>query len=436
MGFNIPFTDKKRVVIIGGGFGGLKLAEKLKKSKFQVVLIDKNNYHQFPPLLYQVASSGLEYNEISFPYRKIFQKRKNFYFRLAEVHGIQPESHLIRTSIGELEYDYLVIAAGTTTNFFGNKAIEEKALPMKTIEEALALRDTLLINLEKAITCTDPDEKQALLNVVVVGGGATGVEVSGALSEMKRFVLPKDYPDLGNFQMNIYLIEGSPNLLGVMSPQASSNAKRFLENMGVNIILNKRVTDYKDGKVFLHDGQTIPTRTLLWVSGVKAVHFDHIEGEMITRGERIIVNEYNQVKGLSDVFAIGDVCWMAEKDFPNGHPQVAQVAIQQGNLLAANLRRIEDRKKPRPFHYKDLGTLATVGRNKAVADLHKIKLHGFTAWLVWMLVHLRSILGVKNKLVVLIDWIWNYFTYDRSMRFILYIPKRKQDETPEADPTL
>ena len=405
MGFNIPYTDKKRVVIIGGGFGGLKLAEKLKKSKFQVVLIDKNNYHQFPPLLYQVASSGLEYNEISFPYRKIFQKRKNFYFRLAEVYGVNPKGHTIQTSIGELEYDYLVIAAGTITNFFGNKTIEEQSLPMKTVEEALALRDTLLINLEKATTCTDPDEKQALLNIVVVGGGATGVE-------------------------------GSSKLLGAMSPEASSNAKRFLEDMGVNIILQKRVVDYKDGNVFLDDGQTIPTRTLLWVSGVKAVHFDHIEGELLTRGERIIVNECNQVKGLSNIFAIGDVCWMAEPDYPNGHPQVAQVAIQQGELLAENLQRIEALKKPRPFHYKNLGTLATVGRNKAVADLNKVKLHGFTAWLVWMLVHLRSILGIKNKLIVLIDWIWNYFTYDRSMRFILFIQKHKQDGTQGTEPTL
>lgn len=245
--------------------------------------------------------------------------------------------------------------------------------------------------------------------------------------------LPKDI--LRNY-MNIYLIEGSSKLLGAMSPEASSNAKRFLEDMGVNIILQKRVVDYKDGNVFLDDGQTIPTRTLLWVSGVKAVHFDHIEGELLTRGERIIVNECNQVKGLSNIFAIGDVCWMAEPDYPNGHPQVAQVAIQQGELLAENLQRIEALKKPRPFHYKNLGTLATVGRNKAVADLNKVKLHGFTAWLVWMLVHLRSILGIKNKLIVLIDWIWNYFTYDRSMRFILFIQKHKQDGTQGTEPTL
>lgn len=436
MSFNIPYTARKRVVIIGGGFGGLKLAEKLKKSEFQIVLVDKNNYHQFPPLLYQVASSGLEYNSISFPFRKIFQNQKNFFFRLADVQAINPKTRTIQTNIGELEYDYLVIAAGTTTNFFGNRTIEEQALPMKTVEEALIVRDTLLINLEKATTTTDPVEKQALLNIVVVGAGATGVEVSGALSEMKRFVLPKDYPDLGNFRMNIYLIEASAKVLGVMSAEASSHAKRFLEEMGVNVMLDKKVIDYKDKKVKLDDGQEIPTHTLLWVSGVKAVHFDHIEGEMLTRGERIVVNECNQVKGQSSIFAIGDVCYQTEEAFPNGHPQVAQVAIQQGELLAANLRRIEDRKPPLPFLYRNLGSLATIGRNKAVADLNKLKLQGFMAWMVWMLVHLRSILGIKNKLVVLIDWIWNYVTYDRSMRFILFVRKRKQDEIGNTERTL
>lgn len=433
MSFNIPYTDKKRVVIIGGGFGGLKLAERLRKSKFQVVLIDKNNYHQFPPLLYQVASSGLEYNSISFPFRKIFQNQKNFFFRLAEVQAVNPKTHTIQTNIGELKYDYLVIAAGTTTNFFGNHSIEEQALPMKTVEEALAVRDTLLINLEKATTSTDPDEKQALLNIVVVGGGATGVEVSGALSEMKHFVLPKDYPDLGNFNMNIYLVEASPKLLGAMSPEASSHAAQFLEKMGVNVMLNKKVVGYKDYKVIFDDGQVIPTHTLLWVSGVKAVHFDHIEGEMITRGERIIVNEFNQVKGEPSIFAIGDVCYQTEEAYPNGHPQVAQVAIQQGESLAKNLLCIEEQKPPIPFHYRNLGSLATIGRNKAVADLNKVKLQGFMAWLVWMLVHLRSILGIKNKIVVLIDWVWNYVTYDRSMRFILFIRKRKQDEIQETE---
>lgn len=428
MGFNIPDTDKKRVVIIGGGFGGLKLANKLGQSDFQLVLIDRNNYHQFPPLFYQVASSGLEYNSISFPFRKLFQHRKNIYFRLAEVTAVEAEQNKIQTSIGELHYDYLVIAAGTVTNFFGNQPIQKQALPMKTIEEALVLRDTILLNFEKATTCTDPDEKQALLNIVVVGGGATGVEISGALSEMKRFVLPKDYPDLGQFTMNIYLIEGSHKLLGAMSDSASSNSERFLRDMGVIVMLNKKVIDYKEDQVILDDGESIHTHTLVWVSGVTAAHFDQLKPEMTGRGGRILVNEFNRTNEYPAIFAIGDICMQTEKNFPNGHPQVAQVAIQQGELLAENLKRIESGKEPVAFHYKDLGTLATVGRNKAVADLHRIKLHGFTAWAVWMLVHLRSILGVKNKLIVLIDWIWSYFSYEQSMRFILFVTTRKQDK--------
>ena len=343
MGFNIAKTDKKRVVIIGGGFGGLKLANKLKGSNFQVVLIDKNNFHQFPPLLYQVASSGLEPGSIIFPFRKIFQKQKDFYFRMAEVKAVIAERNLIETSIGELSYDYLVIASGTITNFFGNKTIEEKALPMKTIQEALELRNTLLSNFEKATICTDPEEKQALMNVVIVGGGATGVEVAGVLAEMKRFVMPKDYPDLKQSDMNIYLIEGSPRLLGVMSTEASENAEIFLKEMGVNIILNKRVTDYQDGKVILDDNSTITTQTLVWVSGVTATHFDHIDKEALNRGGRITVNEFNQMPGMTNVFAIGDVCFQTEEEYPNGHPQVAQVAIQQGNLLADNLKRLETR---------------------------------------------------------------------------------------------
>ena len=428
MGFNIADTDKKRVVIIGGGFGGLKLANRLKGSHFQVVLIDKNNYHQFPPLLYQVASSGLESSSISFPFRKIFQKRDDFYFRLAEVEAVVREKNLIRTSIGELRYDYLIIASGTVTNFFGNEVIQQKALPMKTIEEALILRNTLLTHFEKATVCTDPVEKQALMNIVIVGGGATGVEVSGVLAEMKHFVLPKDYPDLKQSEMNIYLVEGSPKLLSAMSEKASENAKRFLEKMGVKVMLQKKVVDYKDDKAILDDGSFITTKTVVWVSGVTATRFEQISNDELGRGGRILVDEYNRLPGSANVFAIGDVCLQTEKDYPNGHPQVAQVAIQQGKLLAANLKRIESGQPLKPFHYKDLGTLATVGRNKAVADLHKVKLHGFIAWLVWMGVHLRSILGVKNKIMVLIEWIWSYFTYDQSIRLILFIPKKQREK--------
>ena len=426
MGFNIADTDKKRVVIIGGGFGGLKLANQLKGSNFQIVLIDKNNYHQFPPLLYQVASSGLESSSISFPFRKIFQKQKDFYFRLAEVTAVIRERNVVQTSIGELRYDYLVLASGTTTNFFGNKDIEEQALPMKTIEEALVLRNTLLSNFEKATICTDPEEKQALMNVVIVGGGATGVEISGVLAEMKRFVLPKDYPDLSQSDMNIYLIEGSPRLLSALSPEASEHAEKFLKGMGVTVMLNKKVEDFRDGKVILDDGETIETRTFVWVSGVTAVQFKEIEKEHIGRGGRILVDAFNRMKGTENVFAIGDICLQTEEEYPNGHPQVAQVAIQQGNLLAENLKHIENEKSLKPFHYHNLGTLATVGRNKAVADLNKVKLHGFIAWLVWMGVHLRSILGVKNKIMVLIEWVWSYFTYDQSIRLILFVPKKNK----------
>ena len=425
MSFNIADTGKKRVVIVGGGFGGLKLANRLKNHNFQVVLIDKNNYHQFPPLLYQVASSGLESGSISFPFRKIFQKRKDFYFRLAEVKAVVKEQNIIQTSIGDLKYDYLVLATGTTTNFFGNENIQKHALPMKTIEEALVLRNAILCNLEKATVTTDLAKRQALMNIVIVGGGATGVEISGVLSEMKRFVLPKDYPDLKQSFMNIYLIEGSPRLLSVMSEEASEHAEKFLEEMGVTIMLNKKVTDYQEGKVLLDDGSAIESQMLIWVSGVTATHFEKIGKEMTGRGGRILVNEFNLLPESQNIFAIGDVCLQTEPDFPNGHPQVAQVAIQQGNLLADNLINIENGSALKPFHYKDLGTLATVGRNKAVADIKNIKSQGFFAWLIWLFIHLRSILGIKNKLVILIEWIWSYFTYDQSIRLILHIPKKE-----------
>lgn len=346
------------------------------------------------------------------------------------------EKNRIETTIGPLDYDYLVLAAGTVTNFFGNETIQRQAWPMKTVEEAMALRDILLVNFEKAAISTDPYEKQALLNIVVVGGGATGVEISGALSEMKRFILPKDYPDLGKFSVNINLVEGSSKILGAMSASSSSNADRFLREMGVKIMLDKKVVDYKEGKVILDTGETIDSETLVWVSGVTAVRFDQIDKAHIGHAGRILVNAFNQVEGFPNLFAIGDICLMTEDNYPKGHPQVAQVAIQQGKLLAKNLERLENGSSLEAFRYKDLGTLATVGRNRAVADLKTMKLHGFTAWAVWMLVHLRSILGVKNKLIVLIDWIWNYFTYDRSMRFILYIPHRKkQPAKPGQDTT-
>ena len=427
MSCNIPKTEKKRVVIVGGGFGGLKLAQKLKNSNFQVVLVDKNNYHQFPPLIYQVASSGIEPSSIAFTFRRLFQRRKDFYFRLAQVLSIMPEEKMIQTSIGKLSYDYLVLAAGTTTNFFGNKEIEEESIPMKTLSESMGLRNAILDNFERALTCATEKERQELLNVVIVGGGATGVEIAGALSEMKNFVLPKDYPDLPNSLMNIYLIESQSRLLAAMSEKSSARVLKYLRSMGVNVLLNQRVTDYKDHTVYINDGSTIATRTFIWVTGVAAQKVDKIPTESIGRGGRILVNEYNQVQGMQDVYSIGDQCLMPNADpaWQNGHPQLAQVAIQQGKLLASNLIRLDKGKELKPFRYKNLGTMATVGRNKAVAEFAGMKMGGFFAWLMWLVVHLRSILGVKNKFIVFFNWMINYFSYGQSLRLIMYAKKAK-----------
>ena len=427
MSFNIAKTNAKRVVIVGGGFGGLKLANALRKTGMQVVLVDKNNFHQFPPLIYQVASSGIEPTSISFPFRKIFRKRKNFYFRMAEARSIFPDKKILQTSIGKIEYDYLVLAAGTTTNFFGNKHLEEEAMPMKTLPEAMGLRNALLGNLERSITCATEQERNELQNIVIVGGGATGVEIAGVLSEMKKYVLPADYPDMDSSQLNIFLIEAAGRLLGGMSPESSAAAEQFLRNMGVNVCLHKKVTDYRDHKVIFEDGMEIPTRTFIWVSGVKAVSIGNIPAECMGRGGRLKVDAYNRVEGLKDVFAIGDQCIMtADKDYPYGHPQLAQVAIQQGKLLAENLKRIEKKKPLKAFHYKNLGSMATVGRNRAVAEFKKVKTQGWIAWILWLVVHLRSILGVRNRISVMLNWMYNYFTYDQSLRIIIYARKAKE----------
>lgn len=428
MAFNLPKTDKKRVVIVGGGFGGLKLANKLRNSDFQVVLVDRNNYHQFPPLIYQIASAGIEPSSISFPFRKIFQKRSNFFFRMAEVRSVFPEQNILQTSIGKVRYDYLVLAAGTTTNFFGNKNVEENAIPMKNVSEAMGLRNALLENFERALTCASETERQELLNVVIVGGGATGVEVAGALSEMKNHVLPKDYPDMPSSLMNIYLIEAGTRLLPAMSEQTSQHVLNYLRKMGVNVLLNKMVTDYDHHRVILKDGSQIATRTFIWVSGVAAEKITNLDGEHLGRGARIIVDEHNRVKGFDNIFSIGDQCIMPEGDphYPGGHPQLAQVAIQQGKLLARNLKAQEKGKSLKPFRYRNLGAMATVGRNRAVAEFSTMKMAGFWAWIMWLVVHLRSILGIRNKSIVLFNWVWNYFSYAQSLRFIVYARKAKE----------
>lgn len=415
---NIPETNHKRVVIIGGGFGGLKVIDELRKSGFQIVLVDRTNYHQFQPLLYQVATAGLNAGSIAFPFRKDFRHYPDFHFRMAEVSRILPEENAIETNIGTIQYDYLIIAAGTTTNYYGMQNIQTHALPMKSVIEAMALRTNLLTQLELALTEIDPEKRKQLLNITIVGGGATGVEIAGALSEMKRYVLQKDYPELSASSFNIYLIEGNSRLLSVMSEQASAKAQEFLDRMGVKILLDTRVTDYTDGFLRFANGKSIPAKTVIWVSGVTANRFEGIPKENIGHGGRILTDEFNRVQNQVNIFAIGDICLQTEADFPQGHPQVAQVAIQQGKQLARNLQRLARQDIMQPFHYRDLGTLATVGRNKAVADLPHFKTQGFIAWLLWIVVHLRSILGVRNRLEILLNWMWNYLTYDQAIRLI------------------
>lgn len=432
MSINIQRNQKKRVVIVGGGLGGLRLAEDLYGSGMQVVLIDKNNFHQFPPLIYQIASAGIDPSSISFPFRQIFRKRKDFYFRMAEARMVDSEKKILQTSIGKIDYDYLVLAAGATTNFFGNKNIEEWAIPMKTVPEAMGLRNALLSNFERALTCATEEERQELLNVVIVGGGATGVEIAGALSEMRRYVIPYDYPDMDSSLMHIYLIEAGDRLLAGLSQESSQKAYEFLKSMGVDIQFGKMVTDYRDHKVVMKDGTEIPTRTFLWVSGIRANAMPGIDESHLGRGFRFKVDEFNRIQGVEDVFVIGDQCLQtSDAAYPNGHPQVAQVAIQQAKNLAKNLKLIvkgADSSEFTAFRYKNLGSMATIGRNKAVVEIGKFRSQGFFAWVLWLVVHLRSILGVKNKMMVLLNWLWKYVSYNDSIRMITYATKPREVE--------
>ncbi|MFL5762771.1 MAG: NAD(P)/FAD-dependent oxidoreductase [Bacteroidia bacterium] len=422
---NIAQSNQKRIVVIGGGFAGLQLVRSLSNSNYQVVLIDKNNYHQFQPLFYQVATAGLEPSTISFPFRKIFQKSKNVHFRVCEVNRIDTEKNQLETSIGVVDYHYLVIAIGADTNFFGNTKLMDLAYPMKSVSEALALRNTILQNYEDALSETDRERKKALMNIVVVGGGATGVEVAGTLSEMKRCILPKDYPELDFKMMQVYLLEGSGKILNVMSENASSKAEEYLRKMGVNVFLNARVKDYDGEKVSLDGGKEIHTKTVVWAAGVTGNKIEGLREEAVGKGNRISVDRFNRVKGYENVFAVGDIAYMTEEKYPNGHPQVAQVAIQQAKNLAKNFKKMFSGGSLTEFSYKDLGSMATIGRNKAVADFPRWKFAGFFAWLMWMSVHLMSLVGGKNRLFAFINWAWSYVTFDQSLRLILK-PKYKQ----------
>jgi len=426
MQLNIPDTQQKRILIAGGGFAGLKIATKLSNSDFQVVLIDKNNFHQFQPLFYQVATAGLEPSAISFPLRKIFHKSKNVFIRVAEITGLNTDKKEVTTSLGTLNYDILVLAMGVDTNFFGMKHIARYAIPMKSVAEALSLRNKILQNFEDALIEPDAEKEKALLNIVVVGGGPTGVEVSGTLAEMKKFILPKDYPEIDFSKMNIYLLEAGSRILGGMTEKSASNAQTYLQKLGVNVLCNAQVSDYDGEMVSIQNNFQIPAKTLVWAAGVSGKQTEGIKPELYVSGNRIKVNEFNQVEGLHDVFAIGDNAFMTEESYPNGHPQMAQPAIQQAKLLALNLKRQQLNKPLKPYHYFNKGAMATIGRHLAVVELPFFRFYGFFAWLTWMFVHLMAIVGIKNRLLVFINWFWNYVTYDQSLRLIIKPVVRKE----------
>jgi NADH:ubiquinone reductase (H+-translocating) len=416
----IADLGKPRVVIIGGGFGGLEVIKGLKNHKVQVVLFDKHNHHTFQPLLYQVATSGLETNSIVAPFRKMFGSNDDFYFRLGEVKRINAEENYIETSIGTIKYDYLVIATGAVTNFYGLSEVEKHASSMKNIVDATKLRNKIIRQLEYALLTEDPEVMNSLMDFVIVGGGPTGVELSGALTELKKNVFPKDYKELDMRAMDIHLIEASPRLLNGMSKQAGEKALQFLTEMGVKVHLNTAVKSYDGYEIILSTGETLISKSLIWAAGVKGNPIEGIDPSIIARGNRLKVDEFNRVKGYENIFAIGDVALMeGDINSPTGHPMMAPPAQQQGRLVAKNLQNLINKKPLKPFRYFDKGSMATVGRNKAVVDIKGIRFQGFFAWYVWMFVHLMSIVGFRNRVFTFFSWMWNYFTFDRSNRLII-----------------
>lgn len=425
---NIPETNLPRIVIVGGGFGGLQLGKKLSGAGYQVVLIDKHNYHCFLPLLYQVATSGLEPDSIAYPIRKIFKNQNNFFFRVAEATGIDQQRNILLTSNGDIPYDKLVIATGSTTNFFGNSALEDNAFGMKSLPEALNLRSIILQSFEEALIAKTIEEREALMNFVIVGAGPTGTELAGSLAELKNHVLPTDYPDLDFRQMNIHVVEAAPRVLNAMSENASKQAHSFLEKLGVKIWTNTLVEGYDGGEVNIQNGKTLKSRTVIWAAGVKGNPVFGFDGNQLVRGGRVKVNEFNQVEGSENIFAIGDVAAMITEDNPQGHPMLAQPAIQQGQHLAKNLKKALKGKEMVPFKYHDKGSMATVGRNKAVVDLKLYKFSGFNAWVVWMFVHLMSLVGFRNKVVTFFNWAYAYMNYDKGTRLIVRPFSRQKAE--------
>ena len=434
----IPDTGKPRVIVIGGGFAGLELVKALRYVEVQVVLFDKQNHHTFQPLLYQVATSGLETTSIVYPFRKKFGKQRNFFFRLGEVTHVDTTQKRVETSIGSLHYDYLVIATGTITNFHGMEDIAKHGFSLKTIRDAVALRNRIIKNFELALLAPDDETRNAYMDYVIVGGGPTGVEVAGALAELKNRIFPKDYPELNLLEMDIHVVESGDKLLGVMSEPASIKSQQFLEKMGVKIHLKSRIKAYNGNVATFHDGTEMRTKTLIWAAGVTGKPLEGLPKELITRGNRLKTNTFNQVEGFEDIFALGDIAAIITEETPYGHPQLAPPAMQQARLLAQNLKNSMKGKAMKPFKYKDQGSMATVGRNRAVVDLKSFKFQGLFAWFVWMFVHLMSIVGFRNRLLVLISWMWSYFSYDRSNRLIIgslgqedYL--KPQEEAPKKE---
>ncbi|MEX1193428.1 MAG: NAD(P)/FAD-dependent oxidoreductase [Brumimicrobium sp.] len=419
MVIDIPKKQKERVVIIGGGFGGIQIAKALAKKDIQVVIVDKNNYHIFQPLLYQVATSVLEAESIAYPIRKIFKKAKNIFFRQGEVTSIEPEEKKIYLGNDELYYDQLVIASGAKTNFFGNEGLIISAMPMKNVLEALDLRSMVLQNFEKTLRNSNERKRQGMMNIVIAGAGPTGVELAGALGELKQHVLPKDYPELDFDQMNVYIVQSGDRVLPMLSEKSSSRAKKYLEKLGVTVVLNTRVLDFFGDYVQTNTGKDIIARTLIWTAGVIGNPVEGLGEKVVNNGGRIAVDEYNKVKGHENIYAIGDVACMESEEFPRGHPMVAPAAIQQGRNLAKNLSNQLKGKPMKPFKYKDKGAMATVGKNKAVVEMNKLKLGGSFAWFIWMAVHLMSLVGFRNRAITFFNWTKNYFSSDRGMRLII-----------------